>query len=378
MKHTTSARLAVLTVLALGITTAGVATSAGAAPDPAKPVSIVKQRTLHKDARSFTNPVTQAKGARQAWFVQFAGQGAADAAQRAGGSARGAAAARSRVAQVKSVSARVLTAARAADSKASSLFTVSNAIPGAGMMLDTAGVKAVVGNPNVVKVSRIVPKTSENSNVVQLVKALKTWKFSGTGKGVTIGVIDSGLDYTHADFGGKGTVAAYEAAHAAETSPTWRQGMPKLGKKKVAGGYDFVGDDYDANPDNATYQPIPHPDNNPLDCDDNGHGSHVAGTAAGYSVKKNGNTFKPKKLHELNKKKLNKMIVGPGMAPQASIYALRVFGCTGSTDVVIPALDRALDPNGDGFFDDHLDIINMSLGADYAPVETPRTRWSTS
>jgi subtilisin family serine protease len=370
VKHTTPARLAVLTVLALGSTTAGVAASAAAGPDPAKPVGIAKQRTLHKDARSFTNPVTQAKGARQAWFVQFAGQGAADAAQRAGGSARGAAAARSRAAQVRSVSARVLTAARAADSKASSLFTVSNAIPGAGMMLDTAAVKAVVGNPNVVKVSRIVPKTAENSNVVQLVKALKTWKFSGNiGGGVTVGVIDTGLDYTHADFGGRGTAAAYDAAHAQETSPTWRQGLPKKGQKKVVGGYDFAGDDYQADPNSPAYQPIPHPDNNPLDC--NGHGTHVAGTAAGYGVTAGGKTLKPKKLTKLTGKKLQKMIVGPGMAPGASIFALRVFGCEGSTDVVIPALDRALDPNGDGFFDDHLDIVNMSLGSDYGPVDDP-------
>ena len=31
---------------------------------------------------------------------------------------------------------------------------------------------------------------------------------------------------------------------------------------------------------------------------------------------------------------------------------------------MIPALDWALDPNGDGDFSDHLDIINMSLGGD--------------
>ena len=58
--------------------------SSGAAdPDPTKPVGIVKQRQLHKDARAFTNPVTTAKGARQAWFVQFKGSGAVDAAERA-------------------------------------------------------------------------------------------------------------------------------------------------------------------------------------------------------------------------------------------------------------------------------------------------------
>ena len=37
----------------------------------------------------------------------------------------------------------------------------------------------------------------------------------------------------------------------------------------------------------------------------------------------------------------------------------------------MPALDWALDPNGDGDFSDHLDIVNMSLGSDYAPVDDP-------
>ena len=29
--------------------------------------------------------------------------------------------------------------------------------------------------------------------------------------------------------------------------------------------------------------------------------------------------------------------VGPGVAPQAALYAVRVFGCEGSTDVVVDA-----------------------------------------
>ena len=66
------------------------------------------------------------------------------------------------------------------------------------------------------------------------------------------------------------------------------------------------------------------------------------------------------------------MTIGPGMAPQASLYApeglrLRRARPTWS----IPALDWALDPNGDGDFSDHLDIVNMSLGADYGAADDP-------
>ena len=71
------------------------------------------------------------------------------------------------------------------------------------------------------------------------------------------------------------------------------------------------------------------------------------------------------------------MKIGPGMAPQATSTRLKVFGCEGSTDVVIPALDWALDPDGDGDFSDHLDVVNLSLGSDYGRPTTP-TRWPST
>ena len=108
------------------------------------------------------------------------------------------------------------------------------------------------------------------------------------GEGMKIAVIDTGIDYTHANFGGPGTVAAYQAANAADTLPA-EPGAVRPGGPRVKGGTDLVGDSYDADPDAPTCQPIPHPDPNPLDC--NGHGSHVAGTAAGSGVLANGTTY---------------------------------------------------------------------------------------
>ncbi len=269
---------------------------------------------------------------------------------------------------------RAFSAARSADSQAVKLYTTTNLIPGFAAQTDRAGVEALAQRSDVVKVSRINTHYATNANTANLVKALQTWKFAGdTGQGVTIGVIDTGLDYTHADFGGKGTAAAYNTALAHDSEPGWRASLPALGKAKIAGGYDLVGDAYYPNPTvngapNPKYQPIPRPDQNPLDC--NEHGTHVAGTAAGYGVTRGGRTFTGK-YSRLDPQKLLNMRVGPGMAPHAKLYSLKVFGCAGGTDVVIAALDRAMDPNQDGNTNDAFDMINMSLGLDDAPADDP-------
>ncbi|MFN8190777.1 MAG: S8 family serine peptidase [Nocardioidaceae bacterium] len=341
--------------------TTSVATAAGSHQDKQSAPQAHHFKLKGLDApRPERNP-----NARRAVFVQFAGEGAADVAGRTG-SAKAAA---GRRAEVAKQAASAVGKARAADSKAASLFTVANAVPGVGLVTNGDGVKALAAMPGVVKVSRIVPKTFENANTAVLVKAIKSWKYAGgTGAGVKVGIIDTGIDYTHADFGGPGTTAAYDDALAVSDQGGWRSKLPALGKAKILGGYDFAGDDYNADPASASYQPVPNPDGNPLDCGE--HGTHVAGTAAGYGVAANGSTFTGN-YTKLTADKLMAMDVGPGMAPKAGLYGLKVFGCEGSTDLVIPALDWALDPNGDGNFKDHLDIINMSLGSDYGNEDDP-------
>ena len=58
--------------------------------------------------------------------------------------------------------------------------------------------------------------------------------------------------------------------------------------KKFVGGYDLAGDDYDARIPTS----VAKPDNNPLDCEAGGHGTHVSGTTAGYGVDADGKTFR--------------------------------------------------------------------------------------
>src|SRR5215813_14907740 len=96
---------------------------------------------------------------------------------------------------------------------------------------------------------------------------------------------------------------------------------------------------------------MPKPDPNPLDC--NGHGSHTAGTLAGFGVLSNGARFGgPYNSTTVSSHTWN---VGPGVAPEASLYAYRVFGCAGSSNVVALAINRAV---ADG-----VDVISMSLGS---------------
>ena len=294
-------------------------------------------------------------------FVQFAGAGAADTAATAGlASARASAA--DRRAELSHTYDAAVAQADAVDPATQELFTVSNAVPGVALHASTQAIADLATRPDVVKISVIRPKTVDNAGAAQLSKVLDTWRNTGkTGAGVRIGVIDTGIDYTHADFGGPGTPDAYAEAIADPVNgfvPT----------AKVVDGHDFVGDDYDAIPTDPTYQPVPHPDSDPIDCA--GHGTHVAGTVAGYGVNADGSTFTGD-YGTLDGATLNGMAIGPGMAPQASLYALKVFGCSGGTDFTIAALDWALDPNGDGDFADHLDIVNLSLGVDFAPVDDP-------
>ncbi len=139
-----------------------------------------------------------------------------------------------------------------------------------------------------------------------------------TGKGVKVGIIDTGIDYDHPDLGGDGI--ARENSHVFPTS-------------RVITGWDFVGDAYDAG-SNPVLVPDPYPD----DCA--GHGTHVSGIVGAKG--------------EVT-----------GVAPEVSFGAYRVFGCAGSTsdDVMIAAMERAL---ADG-----MQVVNMSIGSAFQWPEYP-------
>ena len=134
---------------------------------------------------------------------------------------------------------------------------------------------------------------------ISLVGADKVWTTLGArGKGVTVAIIDTGIDYMHPALGGG-----------------FGPGF------KVIGGWDFVNNDADP-------------------FDDNGHGTHVSGIVAGDSS----------------------TITGVAPDASLIAYKVLGSNGSGSDSNVLAAIERAADPNGDGNTSDHVDVANLSLG----------------
>ncbi len=180
------------------------------------------------------------------------------------------------------------------------------------------------------------PPTKWAQNSAAFIGAEKLRTQGITGRGLRVGVIDTGIDYTHKMLGGAGTEEAFKAIDPSQPNA----GFPSA---KVAGGIDLVGSKYDATSGDLNLR-IPKPDANPID--ESGHGTHVAGTIAGHGDGIESYT---------------------GVAPDAILYAIKVFGAGGSSGdaPIIAGLEYAADPNGDGVLDDQLHVVNLSLGSDF-------------
>ena len=170
--------------------------------------------------------------------------------------------------------------------------------------LTRSEIEALSADSNVESIELIGYKNIFLQDSVPLVNATNIWdkQFNAlniTGKGQTVCVIDTGVNYTHPDLGG-----CYGDNDASSSC-------------KIIGGYDFVNSDSD-----------------PMD--DHGHGTHVAGIVAA-----NGSIT--------------------GVAPEAKIIAIKVCnsGGTCAEDHIRAGIDWCVG-NSSNY---NISVISMSLGS---------------
>jgi subtilisin family serine protease len=230
-------------------------------------------------------PASESEGSRL-WYVELAGSPTADGNTRAA---------------VQAEKAAFRSAARSAGLRFSERRSFDTLFNGLSVDVDPAdrskllqlpGVKAIYPVP-VIRLPR-----AERWNAGAVADMASAIKMTGadimqntlglSGAGIKVAVMDTGVDFDHPDFGGSGT-----------------PGGTPFPTARVAYGWDFVGDDYNADPASPAYNPVAVPDAIPDDC--NGHGTHVAGIIGANGAIR-------------------------GVAPQVTFGAYRVFGCEGSTD----------------------------------------------
>ncbi|MEA2460359.1 MAG: hypothetical protein QOH90_536 [Actinomycetota bacterium] len=253
---------------------------------------------------------------------------------------------RQTVAAIEAGQEGAVAAARAAGGKV--VFRYSRLVNGFSVQTTMANAAALAQRPDVQLVQPVNIVHKNLSTSVPFIGATKVWKkLHVKGKGILVADVDTGIDYTHAAFGGPGTVEAYENNDPSVIEPG------TFPTKKVVGGYDFVGQNYDvvddANDEDKTND-VPQPDPDPLDLD--GHGTHTASTVAGFGVKAD-------PANDVEG-------IGKGVAPKAKLLAVKVWDVGNSTaDVLVAGYEFSMDPNQDGSTNDKADVLTFSGGVDY-------------
>ena len=232
----------------------------------------------------------------------------------------------------------------------------------------------LAAHPNVIKIDLPTKTLPDLDHSIPDIRADEVWSRSGdtfsglTGSGVVVGIIDSGIDYTHKSFikanGDTRILSIWDQtidtsdseAVANESAPGNVTNPNPLGTKNLNYGVEFKNDD----PSNANAPTINKAldDDNPFSIvrhrDQDGHGTHVAGTAAGNG-RQAGNCHGD--YHYI------------GVAPEADLIIVRRIGMTDNdpsapagADITIDAIRYILDrANGRPV------VINMSFSSNFGP-----------
>jgi minor extracellular serine protease Vpr len=194
--------------------------------------------------------------------------------------------------------------------------------------LDASALPILANDPAVVRIAPVANYELDLSETVPYIGASAVQAAGYDGTGVDVAVLDSGIDYYHADLGGSGDPADYAADDPTIIEPG------TFPTAKVVGGYDFVGEQWP----NGPLAPNPDPLDKPAYGD--GHGTHVAHIIGGAN----------------------------SVAPGVDLYAVKVCSSVSSACsgvALINGMEFAVDPDGDGDPSDAVDVINMSLGSLY-------------
>ncbi|HSN76882.1 MAG TPA: S8 family serine peptidase [Anaerolineae bacterium] len=218
------------------------------------------------------------------------------------------------------------------------LANFTKLINGIAVEISGAKVRDLYAIPGVISVSPLSDYELALDETVPWIGAAAVQSMGYDGTGITVAVLDSGIDYTHAHLGGSGLQADTDQALAEASQPADPDLFPTA---KVIGGYDFVGSSWPNTPE------IPDP--NPMDDEaglPDGHGTHVSSIIGGVATDD----------------------LGPGVAPGVEFYALKICSsvstsCSGLA--LLQGMEWAADPDGNGLFDDRADVLNMSLGSNY-------------
>ncbi|MBX3010347.1 MAG: S8 family serine peptidase [Caldilineaceae bacterium] len=277
---------------------------------------------------TFSSNITQVIGAptavRQRVVVRLR-EPALGSYQRAQG--QGAAAQPEQFARIAAQQTRLISLAQQLDSQVRVIGQVTKALNALLLEIESASLAPLAADPDVLTITPIRDYRLALSYTVPYIGARTVQQLGYDGHGVRVAVLDSGIDYTHADLGGSGNPDDYT-----NNDPT-RLEVGTFPTAKVVGGIDLVGSNWPDTPE------MPDPD--PLDDGPTaGHGTHVADIIGGRR----------------------------GVAPGVALYAVKVCSsrssaCSGAA--LLQALDYILDPNGDGDLSDAMHVINLSISSDY-------------